>query len=154
MLLSRLVFFMGCCVPLTLFAQSVVVGSGVDPDGGGGVVLEYHRSGEFSGAVTQWPWATALRFDADSDFWVGVGLHKQFDISGPFFFEASFMPGYYNPEDTDLGGNIHFRSLVGLGLQLAGDSALSISIDHLSNGGLTTNNPGSELVTMRYTIAY
>ena len=154
MLLFRLVLFIGCFIPLTLFAQSVVVGPGFDPDGGGGVVLEYHKGGTFSGLVTNWPWATALRFDADSDLWVGAGLHNQLNISGPFFIEASFMPGYYNPEDTDLGGNIHFRSLIGLGFQFAGDSALSISIDHLSNGGLTTNNPGSELVTMRYTVAY
>ena len=64
------------------------------------------------------------------------------------------MPGYYNPEDTDLGGNIHFRSLAGLGLRLGGDSALSVSVDHLSNGGLTSSNPGSELVSVRYTYTY
>ena len=154
MLLSRLVLFVCFCLPLTLLAQSVVVGAGVDPDGGGGVVLEYHKGGKFSGAVTNWPWATALRLDADSDFWAGVGVHKQVDLSDRFFVEASFMPGYYNPEDTDLGGNIHFRSLIGLGIHFAGDSALSISIDHLSNGGLTTSNPGSELVTVRYTFGY
>ena len=46
------------------------------------------------------------------------------------------------------------RSLVGLGLKFRGSSAVSITIDHLSNGGLTTSNPGSELVTVRYTFDY
>jgi hypothetical protein len=81
-------------------------------------------------------------------------VHQQFDLSERFFVEASFMPGYYNPEDTDLGGNIHFRSLVGLGLKFRGSSAISITVDHLSNGGLTTSNPGSEFVTVRYTFGY
>lgn len=154
MFLSRFFLLICCCLSGTPFAQNLVFGVGVDPDGGGGVVLEYHTGGSFSEAVSNWPWATAIRFDADSDLWAGVGVHQQFALSERFFVEASFMPGYYNPEDTDLGGNIHFRSLVGLGLKFRGSSAVSITIDHLSNGGLTTSNPGSELVTVRYTFDY
>jgi hypothetical protein len=154
MVLSRLFLSVCCCLTGPLFAQNVVVGAGVDPDGGGGVVLEYHTGGSFSEDVSNWPWATAIRFDADSDLWAGAGVHQQFDLSERFFVEASFMPGYYNPEDTDLGGNIHFRSLVGLGLKFRGSSAISITVDHLSNGGLTTSNPGSEFVTVRYTFGY
>jgi hypothetical protein len=154
MVLSRFVLIVACIFPCAIFAQGVIVGAGLDPDGGGGMVLEYHKGGEFSEEVRDWPWATAMRFDADSDFWVGVGLHQQLNLSDSFFVEASFMPGYYNPEDTDLGGNIHFRSLVGLGFRLGVQSAFSISVDHLSNGGLTSSNPGSELISLRYIYNY
>ena len=152
--MSRLVLVLFCCLPCVVLAQDVVIGAGFDPDGGGGMVLEYHKGGEFSGELENWPWASAIRVDADSDLWMGAGVHTQFDLSGQLFIEASFMPGYYNPEDTDLGGNIHFRSLAGLGFRFGSDSALSISIDHLSNGGLTSSNPGSELVSVRYSYTY
>jgi len=33
-------------------------------------------------------------------------------------------------------------------------SAFSLSVDHLSNGGLTSNNPGSEMVSLRYTYTH
>ena len=150
----RLVLVLSCCLPCVVLAQYVVIGAGFDPDGGGGMVLEYHKGGEFSGEAKNWPWAAAIRADADSDLWVGAGVHRQFNLSSRLFIEASFMPGYYNPEDTDLGGNIHFRTLAGLGLRLGGDSALSVSVDHLSNGGLTSSNPGSELVSVRYIYTY
>ncbi len=135
-------------------AQGFVIGGGADPDGGGGVVMEYHKGGEFSGGAENWPWAAALRADADSDLWIGAGMHVQLDLSSWMFVEASFMPGYYNPEDTDLGGNLHFRSLLGLGVSVSDHSAFSLSVDHLSNGGLTSHNPGSEMVSLRYTYTH
>jgi hypothetical protein len=36
MVLSRLFLSVCCCLTGPLFAQTVVVGAGVDPDGGGG----------------------------------------------------------------------------------------------------------------------
>lgn len=77
-----------CCLSGAPFAQNLVVGASVDPDGGGGVVLEYHTGGSFSEAVSNWPWATAIRFDTDSDLWAGAGVHQQFALSERFFVEA------------------------------------------------------------------
>ena len=82
MFLSRFFLSICCCLSGTLFAQNVVVGAGVDPDGGGGVVLEYHTGGSFSEVVSNWPWATAIRFDTDSDLWAGAGVHQQFAFQG------------------------------------------------------------------------
>lgn len=154
MTLLRLFGYFIFCFPTFLMAEGIVVAGGADPDGGGGLLLEYHKGGTFTGGAENWPWAAAFRSDADSDLWIGAGMHIQIDLSDLFFIEASFMPGYYNPEDSDLGGNIHFRSLVGLGVDITERSSLSIAIDHLSNGGLTANNPGSEFVSLRYTYAY
>jgi len=61
------------------------------------------------------------------------------------------MSGYYNLDDTDLGRNIYFQPLAGFGVRLGSDSTSSMSVDHLSSGGLTTSNLGSQLVTVRYT---
>jgi len=134
----------------SVLADEVIVGGLADPDGGGGIVVEHHFSGDFSGPAKDWPWAAAARIDADSDFWIGFGLYLDHFVSETVFIEASFMPGYYNPEDTDLGGNIHFRSLLGIGIAVTDQSSISLSIDHLSNGGLTSNNPGSEAIALRY----
>ena len=49
MIMFRLVLVLSCCLPCVVLAQDVVIGAGFDPDGGGGMVLEYHKGGEFSG---------------------------------------------------------------------------------------------------------
>ena len=61
------------------------------------------------------------------------------------------MPGLYRTGDTDLGGSLQFRSLIGAGYELSEDMAVSITIDHLSNGSTQTDNPGSDAVMLRFT---
>lgn len=54
---------------------------------------------------------------ADGDMWMGAGAKwtsKNIGL-GPFFVEASLMPGIYAQGDgPDLGGALQFRSAVGL----------------------------------------
>jgi lipid A 3-O-deacylase len=131
-------------------AQSLDIGIVTDYDnGGGGLVVEYHTTPFFERGGFSLGWAVAGRLDADNDVWAGVGAAANFDIGDTLFVEASLMPGYYNAGETDLGGHLQFRTLLGLGTQISNRSALIISIDHMSNANIRTFNPGSNTVALR-----
>ena len=120
-----------------------------DTNGIGGVV-EYHwqefaTAGGFTGNI-----AVAGRLDEDGDAWAGAGIAGKYQIGGRFFLEGSFMPGFYHAGDTELGGSLHFRSLIGAGFDINENMAISLTIDHMSNGSTQTLNPGSDAVTLRF----
>ena len=49
--------------------------------------------------------------------------------AGPFFVEASLMPGIYAQEDgPDLGGALQFRSAVGAGYEFDNGATLARSV--------------------------
>jgi hypothetical protein len=102
-------------------AQELSFGLTTDYERGGlGGVVEFHGRPVFgdpnglSGA-----WGVAARADLDGNAWVGAGFVLDAAIGDKAFVEASFMPGYYWPGDTDLGHNLQFRSLIGFGWNLA-----------------------------------
>jgi lipid A 3-O-deacylase len=64
------------------------------------------------------------------------------------------MPGYYWQGDTDLGHNLQFRSLIGFGWTLSQNSAVILSLDHISNAGLDIRNPGAETLALRYRLSF
>ena len=99
------------------------------------------RSASFAGAA---------RLDDDGDGWVGLGVAGKYELGERFVVEASFMPGAYKTGETDLGGQLHFRSLIGVGYKLSETTTLSFSIDHLSNGSTQSENPGSDALTLRF----
>lgn len=125
------------------------VTSDIDTHGVGGVA-EHHwqdfaTSGGFSGNI-----AVAGRLDADGDAWAGAGVAGRYTFPGGFFIEGSFMPGMYHSGDTDLGGALQFRSLIGAGFAINEDMAISLTIDHMSNGSTQSDNPGSDAVMLRF----
>ncbi len=127
------------------------VTSDVDTHGVGGVA-EYHWQdfgalGALSGNL-----AVAGRLDADGDAWVGAGVAGRYRFGGGFFVEGSFMPGLYHGGDTDLGGSLQFRSLLGAGYDINEDFSISLSFDHMSNGSTQSDNPGSDAVMLRFSI--
>ena len=60
------------------------------------------------------------------------------------------MPGFYHAGDTELGGSLHFRSLIWAGFDINENMAISLTIDHMSNGSTQTLNPGLDAVTLRF----
>ena len=125
------------------------VATDVDSQGAGGVI-EFHgpEFGVFNGVVGRLGFAG--RLDADGDGWMGLGVSGLYPLRGNLFLEASFMPGAYKVGDTNLGGALHFRSLLGVGYQLKENLAVSVSIDHMSNGSTQSENPGSDAITLRF----
>lgn len=121
------------------------------------LVLEYHANPFFSGEIADYSVAVAGQVDEDSDVFLGVGVYALWSLrQSDWFFEGSFMPGYYDKGSggTPLGGNVQFRTLVGFGYKLSDTSRISLAIDHKSNADLEDKNPGSETLVLRYTFGF
>jgi hypothetical protein len=91
------------------------------------------------------------------DSWIGAGAKWTSDSinTGPFFVEASLMPGIYTHGDgPDIGGSIQFRSAVGVGYEFDNGSTVTMSYDHRSNADTQTLNPGLETIAIRYAITF
>lgn len=144
-------------------ADEFVIGLGEDDFGGNtgdnslSIVLEYHLDPFFAGRRSTYSWAGAVELDEDDDIYVGVGVHARWRLAdGPWFLEASFMPGYYDQGQSgnDLGGNLQFRSLLGVGYELKSGNKISVAIDHKSNGSIEDQNPGEEMLVLRYSFNF
>lgn len=92
------------------------------------------------------------QIDNQGSVYLGLGLSNQWKIGGNWFAEGSFATGYYDAGSTglDLGGNVQFRTLVGVGYQLTEQSRISLAVDHMSNASLEELNPGIDKVSVRY----
>ena len=120
-------------------------------------VAEYHADPFYSGERASYAWVGAGQLDTDGDVFLGIGVHANWLIGeGKWFVEGSFMPGYYEDgsDGTDLGGNVQFRTLFGVGYTVAPGRKLSLAIDHKSNADLEDRNPGSETLVLRYTVDF
>ncbi len=137
-------------------AADVVFGVGLDDlDSSGDTAsfqLEIH-----SDPIHSFRWGDLSRFavlqvDTDRDVFAGVGFSVLSELSQRWFLEGSLAAGLYDfgSSGNDLGGHVQIRSLVGVGYRLTDTSSVSIAIDHLSNGGLRSRNPGRETLSIRY----
>ena len=123
----------------------------------GAFVFEYHANPFYEGSTSAYSFGGAAQVDGDGDVFVGLGVTANWSIGdGPWFVEGSFMPGYYDQgsDGTPLEGNVQFRTLLGLGYSFGGQRSISLSIDHKSNANLEDENPGSETLTLRYTLGF
>jgi len=123
--------------------------------GGYGGVIEYHWTDtlatkpEFSAG-----WAGAVHNESDDDSWIGLGVSGEYSLSDRMFLEGSFMPGYYSQGATDLGGNLHFRSTLGVGMNISDNYAISFALSHWSNGSIERWNPGTDMAMIRLSIRH
>jgi len=70
---------------------------------------------------------------------------------GPFVFTPSFGTGLYSSgSGKKLGSTIEFRSMVELGYEFENQSRFSLGYSHISNAGITTTNPGSNILSVYY----
>ena len=132
-------------------ADTAVIGTVRDIHRGGyGGMIEYHWT-ETLAAKPNWSagWAGAAHTEADDDRWIGFGVSGEYALTDSVFVEASFMPGYYSEGATDLGGNLHFRTTVGIGYSVSDAYAVSVAVSHWSNGSIEAWNPGTDMVMLR-----
>ena len=86
---------------------------------------------------------TGIMLTADSTGYIYTGIQAQYKI-GKLNITPSFTPGLYSQGDgKDLGHPIEFKSEVHLSLDMAKDSQLGFSYNHLSNASLGEKNPGA-----------
>jgi hypothetical protein len=112
-------------------------------------------------------WLRAARLELAAGVIDAADATRPFAFAGPVwrvtsrrrssFLEFSFGPtviGGSTVDGRDLGGNLHFRSAIALGL--AGGHGhtfeLALRVEHVSNGGLRNHNPGLDSIGMSYVV--
>jgi lipid A 3-O-deacylase len=85
--------------------------------------------------------------------WIGGGLRWTVGTDR-FWAESAFMPGLYREagEGPDLGLDLQFRSSLAVSYRFDNGVAVSVSVDHRSNGDLADDNPGVETLGFRVSI--
>tara|TARA_R110002124_G_scaffold64985_2_gene177761 strand:+ start:575615 stop:576109 length:495 start_codon:yes stop_codon:yes gene_type:complete len=79
------------------------------------------------------------------------GLYKDFKITEKLFLTPSLAAGFYaNGQGPDLDSLIQFRPMVDIGYRLNKETKISLGFSHISNGGLSSSNPGSEALMIHY----
>ena len=103
-------------------------------------------------------------FEATSDsanyFLAGVYLEDNIGTlftgdSSNFIFIPSFGAGYYNDGDgKKLGSEIEFRTTFEVSYQLKNENRIGLSFGHISNANIGDKNPGVEILSLSYQVAY
>lgn len=115
------------------------------------IELEYHSDPVWRFAGADISVSGTIVADDNSDVFVGLGLSALRPLRNDWFVEASFTPGYFRNSDpaTDLGNDLEFRTLIGLGRKLSNGKRVSLGLSHKSNAGIGNSNPGVNALTLR-----
>ena len=86
---------------------------------------------------------TGILVTADNAGYIYTGIQAQYKM-GALNFTPSFTPGLYHEGDgKDLGHILEFKSELQFSLDLAGNSQLGFSYNHISNASIGDKNPGA-----------
>ena len=92
----------------------------------------------------------ALTTSQESRLFVSLGPVWQLPIDDrSIFFEFGISPTFIGGSSfnqRDMGGNFHFTSFAAVGSSFGKRDALSLRVQHTSNGGLSSNNPGMDMI--------
>ena len=99
---------------------------------------------------------------SDSAYFLIAGVYLDDNIgtlftgeSSNFIFSPSFGAGYYKDGDgKKLGNSIEFRTTLEISYQLKNNDRIGLSFGHISNFNLGANNPGVEILSLSYQVAY
>ena len=98
--------------------------------------------------------------DSASYFLAGIYLEDNIGIlftgdSSNFIFTPSFGAGYYDDgSGKELGSDVEFRTTFEISYQLKNDNRIGFSFGHISNANLGADNPGVEIISLSYQVAY
>ena len=100
--------------------------------------------------------------EEDSSFFVSAGpswrFNKRMSGRGVGFIELGTSPTWIengNFGDESLGGHLFFTSNVQLGMHFGyrRENTLSVRVHHISNGGLSSKNPGTDMIGIELSYA-
>jgi len=101
------------------------------------------------------PSAGLMRTSTGSHYIFG-SITKANYFTPRLFLNISFGGGAYfysdNADEVDLGHVIEFRTAVGLHFEFLNKSRLGLEFFHLSNAGIGESNPGSEVLSLAYSV--
>jgi hypothetical protein len=96
------------------------------------------------------PWA-GVEFTSDGAVYGVAGVLVDIFFGRRLVLTPSFGVGAYAEGDgKDLGNTVEFRSQLEFGYRFDDRSRLAVSFSHISNAGLGSHNPGTEVATVYY----
>ena len=101
-----------------------------------------------------WSWAAGIWATTDRSAWIGGGVSYTLRPgNGNVFVRGSFMPGLYaRGNGRDLGGALEFATGVEVGTELRNGAQVSLLLEHRSNAGIYSNNPGVNALSVVYSM--
>ncbi len=90
----------------------------------------------------------------DGSVWGGAGITRDFMLAQNIYLSPSFGAGLYaqGSSDKDLGSVVEFRSQLEGGYQFDNGHRVGVAVSHISNAGLGSDNPGTEVLNLYYHI--
>ena len=112
---------------------------------------------KFSAAYRWWPmgsWGLApgigASIDGDRSNYIYADVRREFWLESDWVVSLSFGAGRFRTgEVLRLGGELEFQSAFSLARRLRNGLRVGTSVQHLSNGGLHDENPGTEVVLLQ-----
>lgn|GEM_PF-1181734 len=90
---------------------------------------------------------------SDGSRYVHADLHRSFALGAAWYTVVVFGAGYFHDGATiRLGDELEFRSGLEVGRLLSRRWRLGLAFDHLSNGSLADENPGTEMLALRLSV--
>lgn len=140
-------------------AQEITIGWGKNDfhrktaeDGGFGT-LEYHHKPFANWAGFDFALGAGIYWDSADDLFIGAGLVVTRMLGdSDWFIQFSEMPGYYDAgsRPNDLGHHLEFHSQLALGYRFSETRAASLAVSHMSNASIGDENPGVNMLQLRY----
>lgn len=95
-----------------------------------------------------------VQVNEDGAGYIYGGLAYDFNLGESWVLTPNFAVAAYEDGDDgrDLGGVLEFRSGLELDYRFANEHRVGLAIHHLSNAGLHSINPGTEEVTLSWSI--
>ncbi len=89
----------------------------------------------------------------EEEVYLSGGILKDFFLSRSVVLTPSFGCGLYHQNGgMALGSTLEFRSAVKLSYELPNSSRIGVRFGHVSNAGLGEINPGSEIISLIYSV--
>lgn len=100
------------------------------------------------------PTVGVARAENDSRFFY-FEVRRDFLLTDDWFLTPSFGVGSFDGRrDLQLGHTIEFRSGLELAYRFQSGNRLGLAVFHLSNGGISEENPGTEAVVATFSLPY
>jgi len=104
---------------------------------------------EYRSSIRPFRWGLApgvgAAFSEDNANFFFLFLEKDFNLTNRWQLSVNFGPGLFNDgEDVILGNDLEFRSGIRIGYRFKNNIRAGFELFHLSNGGISDRNPGTE----------
>lgn len=142
-------------IPIGTFAESFInINAGqvgvFDETSQSRLGIEFRFKHDISGNFTP---AVGLVINENNSKYIYTTLMYDFRLSTKWILAPSFgVVLFDNDHDIDLGNTIEFRSGLELAYELDNSYRVGFAAYHLSNGGVSSSNPGTESVVVSLSI--